>query len=48
VATPLLAATVAGRLGVGSGCCSTRPLVAGRAATEPVTSGGGACRVLDA
>jgi hypothetical protein len=33
-----LAATVAGRLGAGSGCATTAPLEAGRCAIEPVVS----------
>src|SRR5664279_5423137 len=38
VATPPVLATVAGRLGAGSGCDSTWPLDAGRDAIEPVVS----------
>src|SRR5579864_4216324 len=45
VATPLLEATVAGRLGAGSGCVSTREVL-GRDAIEPVVSCGGVARLL--
>src|SRR5450631_1013270 len=38
VATPPVLATVAGRLGAGSGCDSTCPLDAGRDAIDPVVS----------
>ena len=40
--------TVAGRLGAGSGCDSTRPELAGRDETEPVVSCGGVALRLDA
>ncbi len=38
---PVLAATVAGRLGVGKGCDTTAVRVVGRGVTEPVYSGAG-------